>query len=61
MAYPIELYCECGVKAKYDFQSQASAIEYRALWDREHAGEGHGPVSKSEFNRIAKQKQAHSA
>lgn len=57
MLYPVELYCECGAKAKYIFQTEASYDEYKKLWERDHSGEGHAQVFKSYYQTIMAQRE----
>lgn len=57
MPFPVEMYCECGAKAKYTFQVEASYDQFKELWAREHDGEGHRQVFKGEYQQIMAQRR----
>lgn len=58
MKYPVELYCECGLKAKYEFQTEASYEEFQALWKIEHNGNGHSDISEGEYRTVVARKKS---
>jgi hypothetical protein len=57
MKYPIELYCTCGVKAKYSFTHPDSKKEYESIFKREHGGPGHEIVSASGYRQAMAEKR----
>lgn len=52
----VEIYCECGKSAKYQSVTEESATASVALWNRQHNGIGHQPITAMEFkaNRTVK-------